>query len=260
VSLDRVLPPVQVFAGSLTALVGLLLVFAVGRSRRPDRAVPGLMTTVAMLTGSAFCVALFAYVALRYPAATRDPSHVFSVLFAVVLSGYVWLALAPPRVLAASRSARRTGTVAALAVFGLGYPLVASQSYDGQLVYLLAGLFLVIPGLAMAVAAVGGTRRRGVEAAVWMGLISGLSIFVVHLILPLLGFQIDAALADEGYLPSRPPDLGIWLPEMLGRELGGGIFALLLLPGWALFFGLVGGEVGQAVRRARDAFREGMTA
>jgi hypothetical protein len=252
-AVGRVLPALQVFAATFAALVGALATLAVGRSRRPNPSVPGLTVTAAILAGVGGCIAIFAYVAVRYPVAARDPSHAFSVMFAVVLTAYVWLALTPPRALTTSRSARRIGCGVGLVVFGLGYPLVAVNSYDGQLFYLLAGLFVLIPGCAAAAAAIGGTRRHGVQAAVWMGLVSGLLIFVVHMVVPILGFQIEAALVDDGYPPGIGPDLGIWLPRMLGRELGGGIFSLLLLPGWALFFGLVGGAAGAAVRRVRES-------
>jgi len=178
-----------------------------------------------MLAGVAGCVGIFAYVSERYPAAAHDPSHLFSVLFAVVLAGYIWLALTPPQALTASRSARRIGAGTALVVFGLGYPLVAVYSYDGQLFYLLAGLFLLI--------------------------------FAVHMVVPILGFQLDAALLDEGYPPGVRPDLGGWLPATLGRELGGGIFSLVLLPGWALLCGLIGGNAGAGARREFTAARYG---
>jgi hypothetical protein len=86
-----------------------------------------------------------------------------------------------------------------------------------------------------------------------MGLISGLLIIAVHTVVPIAGFQLDAALADDGYPPDARPDLDTWLAGMLGRELGGDIFALLLLPGWALFLGLFGGAVGAAYREGRDS-------
>ena len=203
------------------------------------------------------CVGIFAYIGLRYPEAAHDPSHVFSVLFAVVLAGYVWLALAPPRALTTSPSARRIGASTALVVFGVGYPLIAALSYDGQLFYLLGGLFLVIPVCAVVAGAVGGTRRHAAEAAAWLGLIAGLAIFTVHTVMPMLGLQLDAMLLDEGYPPGVRPDLGAWLSRTLGQELGGGIFALVLLPGWALLMGLVGGKAGANARREFLAARYG---
>jgi hypothetical protein len=95
-------------------------------------------------------------------------------------------------------------------------------------------------------------KRDGVEAAVWLALVGGTLIFAVHTVIPLLGFQLDAALLDDGYPPRARPDLGVWLPMMLGREIGGGIFALLLLPGWAQFAGFVAGAVGSAAREGFD--------
>jgi hypothetical protein len=169
-----------------------------------------------------------------------------------MLTAYVWLALRPPRVLTASRVGRRIGVGTGVVMFGLGYALMAANSYDGQIFYLIAGLFIGIPGCAVAAGAVGGRQRDGVEAAVWMGLVSGTLIFAVHTVVPMLGFQTDAALLDEGYSPGVRPDIGVWLPTMLGREIGGDIFALLLLPGWALFVGLVAGAVGSAVREGFD--------
>jgi hypothetical protein len=257
VAAGRVLPAVQVFAVTLVALIGTLVTLAVARSRRPEPTAPGRAITLVMVVGVAACVGIFAYVGLRYPVAVNDPSHLYSVLFAVVLTGYVWLAITPPRALTTSRPARRIGAGTALVVFGLGYPLIASFSYDGQLFYLLAGLFVVIPVCAVVAGAIGGTQRHGAEAAAWLGLLSGLFIFTVHMVVPILGLQLDAALLDEGYPPGVRPDLSVWLPDMLGRELGGGIFALVLLPGWALLFGLIGGNAGANARREFLAARDG---
>jgi hypothetical protein len=252
VAVGRVLPAVQVFAVTFTALVGVLATVAVNRGRRPTPARPGAATTAAMLAGVAGCIVIFAYVAVRYPLAVYDPTRGFSVLFAAVLTLYVWLALRPPRFLTTSRLGRRTGVGTAVVIFGLGYSLVAVNSYDGQLMYLLAGLFIGIPGCAVAAGAIGGRRRDGVEAAVWMGLVSGMLIFAVHTLVPILGFQLDAAILDEGYPPGVRPDISVWLSATLGREIGGGIFALLLLPGWALFVGLVAGACGSAAREGFD--------
>lgn len=252
VALGRVLPAVQPFAVTFAALIGVFAIVAVGRGRRPDPTRPGPATTAVMLAGVAGCVAIFGYVAVRYPLAVRDPTHGFSVLFAVVLTLYVWLALRPPRILTTSRVGRRIGVATAVVVFGLGYALTAVSSYDGQLFYLLAGLFIGIPGCAAAAAAVGGQRRDGIEAAVWMGLISGTLIFAVHTLVPILGLQLDTAILDEGYPPGVRPDIGVWLTATLGREIGGGIFALLLLPGWALFAGLTAGALGAAAREGFD--------
>jgi hypothetical protein len=85
-----------------------------------------------------------------------------------------------------------------------------------------------------------------------MGLVSGTLIFAVHTVVPILGFQLDAAILDEGYPPGVRPDIGVWLTALLGREIGGGIFALLLLPGWALFAGLLTGALGAAAREGFD--------
>jgi len=252
VAVGRALPAVQTFAVTFATLIGVFATVAVGRGRRPGSTRPGPITTTVMLAGIAGCIAIFAYVAVRYPPAVSDPTHGFSVLFAVVLTLYVWLALRPPRILTASRVGRRIGVATAVVIFGLGYALMAVNSYDGQLFHLLAGLFIGIPGCAAAAAAIGGRRRDGVVAAVWMGLISGTLIFAVHTVVPILGFQLDAAILDEGYPPGVRPDIGAWLTALLGREIGGGIFALLLLPGWALFAGLLTGALGAAAREGFD--------
>ena len=67
VAVGRLLPAVQVFAVTFAALVAVLATVAVGRGRRPNRGGPGLPATAVMLAGVTGCIAIFAYVAVRYP-------------------------------------------------------------------------------------------------------------------------------------------------------------------------------------------------
>jgi hypothetical protein len=108
-TMGRVLPAMQVFTITFAGLVGALATLTVARSHRPSLAAPGIAATSALLVGVAGCIAIYAYIAVKYPPAVHDPSHIFSVVFAVLLTGYLWLALTPPRALTTCRFASRLG-------------------------------------------------------------------------------------------------------------------------------------------------------
>jgi hypothetical protein len=251
------LPALRDFAVTFVALVGGFATLAVARSRRPSPVAPGVVVTASLLAGVAGCIAIFAYVAVKFPPAVRDPSHALSTLFAVFLTGYVWLALTPPRALTTSRFARRLGVGAALVyglVFGLGQVAIDAlfDADAGDAVGLF--LLLVVPvvlvlACSIVAAATDRSLRAGIEAAMWGGLVIALAIFNLRLLTLLLGFQHDAVLADS-YRPGFTPEFATWFPRLLGDELAGGIVSLVLVPGWLLFFGLIGARVGRAMRGA----------
>jgi hypothetical protein len=252
-----VLPAMQVFAVTFVALVGVLATLTVARSHKPGLTTPGIVTSATLLAGVAGCIAIFAYIAAKYPAAVYDPSHVFSVLFAVLLTGYVWLALTPPRSLTTSRFGIRLGTGAALAyglVLGLGILaiefLYTADEGDPALILLLMAVPMALI-LVCSIIAAGSVQslRAGIETSVWAGLIIGLLIFNIWLLAPLLGLQIEAIIADN-FGRGFEPDFDIWFPRWLGGELGAMITVLALVPGWLLFFGLIGGAIGSTKRRA----------
>jgi hypothetical protein len=137
---------VQVFAVALCALAGghLTVVGAARRVAYLSR--PGTAISLTMLTALTGSLAVVGYVAVAHPAAARDPAHVYSLLLAAVLTGYLCMALTPPGYTATHPLTRR----------------------------LAPGTVLVGATLA---AAVSRSRRPAIETGLWAGMISALLLF-----------------------------------------------------------------------------------
>jgi hypothetical protein len=90
-------PSLSVFAAVLGLLLCGYATVVTSRSQRPGRTVAGVIVGAVALAGVAATVAAVVRVAAAHPAATADDTHVFSVLFALVLTGYLALAYTSPR-------------------------------------------------------------------------------------------------------------------------------------------------------------------
>ena len=109
-SVGWAVPPLQLLAVTFTGLVGGLAALTVARSRMPRLTAAGLAITV----GVAGCVAAVAYVAAIEPAGARGCLDDLSVVLALLLTGYLWVALTPPRGLVAARTTRWLGVGAGI--------------------------------------------------------------------------------------------------------------------------------------------------
>ena len=124
-SVGRAVPPLQLFAVTFTGLVGGLAALTVARSRMPRLTAAGLAITV----GVAGCVAAVAYVAAIEPAGARGSLDDLSVVLALLLTGYLWVALTPSRGLVAARTTRWLGVGAGI-VLGVDLAAVSMVDYD----------------------------------------------------------------------------------------------------------------------------------
>jgi len=88
-------PSMSVFAAAAGLLLGGYATVAASRSQRLRPTVPRVAVGAVALAGVAAAVAAVARIAVAHPAATTDRTHVFSVLFALALTGCVALALSP---------------------------------------------------------------------------------------------------------------------------------------------------------------------
>ncbi len=250
VVVGRVLPGMQVFAIAFTALVGALATLAVARSRRPVLAPASL----GIATGVAACVAATAYVAAVQPAGARGPLRDLSLVLAVLLAGYLWLALTPPRALLANRCARRLGTAAGLLV-GLDLALVSMVDYDfdhAVVPYAWLGALAVLLACSGAAATIARSRRAGVLTALWAGLISTPIFLAVELSAALNRFRTGDPrfLDDFSYQKGIPLDA--FVAGQVGEMLSSSVVLLALFPACALLLGLIAGAVGRATGRALD--------
>src|SRR6516162_3475141 len=90
-------PTLSVFVAVLSLLLCAYLTVAASRAGRPRPTAPRLIVGAVGLAGVAAAVAAVVRIAAADPAATTDSTHVFSILSALALTGYLTLALTPPR-------------------------------------------------------------------------------------------------------------------------------------------------------------------
>ncbi len=242
------------------------LAFAGGCARaslfapRRSEMTAGAVTATIVLAGVAGCIAMTAYAIAQYPIAAQDLSLVSSLSFAVVLAGYCWMALLPPRVLVASRRAVRVGTVAGLALY-LGVTLgdwiigaVASRERAESAGDAL--FFLSIVGTVTLCSAIVAARERsfrsGLAVAAWAGMVNALLGFSPDLLATVQGWNFEAHM--RGYR-GPVPDLDHFLSKHLAEHLSTTMRNLAMFPALALFLGTIGSAFGvtwRAVTRRAD--------
>ncbi|MGW1885008.1 hypothetical protein [Streptomyces sp. NPDC001970] len=241
-AVGQALPAMRPFAVTFVVLAGVLAVLAVARSPRMRRPASGAAVTVTGLAGVAGCVALSAYLLGKDPADARSLGPVHAVVLAVGLAGCLWLVLAPPRALTASRLARRVGVGAALALGG-GFLLVSrlleGRSTTVPFLPMLAMVAVAFLGSA-AVAAAGRSFPAGVQAAVWTVSVGTLLLFSGWLVEAVRWYGIDAGLfLDEATAP-----IGVNVKDAV-------FWVLVLVPAWGLPFGVIGAALGARGARPR---------
>jgi hypothetical protein len=255
-------PAMRVFAVAFVALVGGLATLAVARPRRVGRVRPDLAVAATGLAGIAGCVGYTTHYLVNYPSTPRiHPPGTSAptlptgtaLLLAAVLAGCLWLALAPPRWLLASRAARRVGLgMAAVLVagfllqarpslaawLGLGDAVVRNPEVMDYLLFV--PLLLVLPGAAVAAAA-GRSFRAGLGACAF-GLVLGAPLVVaVWLAEALRVYRLGGGLLLDG-------DGGVGVGANLGDAVWWTLVVLLL---WALPLGVIGAAAGSLPARRR---------
>jgi hypothetical protein len=239
-AVHTLLPAMQVFAVTFVLLVGAYAAVAAAlRGARPP-AGPRLAIAALMLAGVTAVIVATTYVALAHPTAAADPTHLFSMVLAVTLAGYVGAAVTPP---ARSGPALWYGSAAAL-ISGLVWLVPLLTDATGGYA-MLAGAVLVLTTSSLAAAR---TRsiRTGILTGLWAGLVGALILFIIGVPATLYAAHhtvIDpATLAD--FRRSGLPDMTTYL---ISDNLGGLVLMLLLLPLWNLLLGMLGGTLGSTL-------------
>ncbi len=223
-----------VFVAVLGALMaGYAAVVLAGRPWRP--AVPHLIVAAVGVAGVGATIATVTRVAIAHPSATSDPTHVFSVLLAMVLAGYLALALTPPR------DGRHVRVAAWWGLGGVAASTVGAIAYAWAVPIDPAGAIPPVSPvaaaatLAVAVGAAVVTRdwSTGIRAGMLTTILGAPVQFTVTMtaLLQAPHYTLTdphdiAAFATSGY-----PDVASYL---LSDTLGGEILAGLLLAPLAL--------------------------
>jgi hypothetical protein len=247
-SVGRAAPELQLFAVTFTGLVGALALLTVARSRKPRLTAAGLAITV----GVAGCVAAVGYVAVIEPAGARGSLDDLSVVLALLLTGYLWVALTPPRGLVAAPLPRRLGVGAGIAL-GLDLAAVSMVDYDfdhAAVPYAWSAALVIVLACSVVAGAVRGSSRAGAETALWAGLIGTLAFFAVETLAALHRFRTgDPRFLDDARVATGASNLDAFVPAAVTEHLSGVIVTLALLPAIVLLLGLIGGAVGSSMRR-----------
>ncbi len=216
------------------------------RSREPG----GALLRVVVYGCAAIAIALVGYGLLRYPGLRSEP-NLWGALtaFLATLLAYIGLTVLLSRgATQRSAAARRYGLAGGLAV-GVGWLLgIAPPAAFKGWVFLPLLVALLGPAL---VAAVAGHRARdsriGTLAALWSGLVGGLTVFIVWVTMTYTnaGGPYDAGLLRD-FHESGGHDL---VTYAISDDLGSGLVLLLMIPTVALALGSLVARIGPTTRR-----------
>ena len=190
------------------------------------------------LTGIAAAIALVVYAAIRYPGLRSGyrfwgSSAAFVVL--LFLFAAVGSALSRDTTMQAA-TARRDGVVGGLVIGGAWFIALAPPA---QLkTWVLLPLAVALLGPAFLAALAGRSTRNasaGTHAALWAGLVGGLTIFIVWVAVTLAtaGRPYDTGLIRD-FHHSTAPNIATYA---ISDNLGSGLVLLLLVPTVALALG-----------------------
>jgi hypothetical protein len=243
-------PGLSVFVAVLGLLLCGYATAVTARSPRPRLTVPRVIVGVVALAGAAAAVAVVARIASAHPAAATDGTHVFSILFALTLAGYLALGLTPPRLGDHADTVLWWALAATLAsAAGWAAAVLATPATTVGVIG-----FLSPAGVAAALAASAGaaavTRSRAAGArAGLLAVVLGTPVhFAVALaaILHVGHYTLTTPYDLAAYPHSGYPDVASYL---LSDALGGNIIGLVLYPIPLLVLALLGAAAGTGLRR-----------
>jgi hypothetical protein len=217
--------------------------------REPERG--GALPRAAMVAASGAVVGLAAYGLVRYPALRAEASTWASLAYLVALllayvAGALTLARGTTRQAVATR---RYGSAGGLAV-GAAWLLVLEPTEIAKplVVVPLAAALFIPAGVAALAGHSTRSSRAATEAALWAGLVGGLTVFIVWATATYVrdGGPYDPQLLRD-FHASGAHDLATYA---VSDNLGAGLALLTMVPIVALAFGSLVGRIA-AVRQPR---------
>jgi hypothetical protein len=220
-------PNIAVFAGALGPLLAAYATLLAARSAQPSWAAAYAVVVGLGALGVLAAIAAVVRVAASHPAATTDPTHVYSIVLAVILVGYLAVAFAPRR-----RLRTLWWVVGAAAGFGavsIGFALTAPVGPMG----VGPEPALPVASVAVVIAAVGvGLTTHDRAAAVRAGLLTVALTAPAHVATDLLAllrvhqFTLTDPYDIAAYPHSGFPDVASYL---LSDAISGEIISGLVL-------------------------------
>ena len=250
-------PSMSVFAAAAGLLLGGYGTVAASRSHRLRPTMPRIAIGAVALAGVAAAVAAVVRIAVAYPAATTDRTHVFSVLFALALTGCLALTLSPVRHAGPAGTTGPADTVlwwalAGALACGAGWTIVAVTTpvTAGGATSLLwpAGAAAT---LAVSAGAAATTRSRlsGVQAGLLTAVLGALMRFALDLtaILQVHHYTLTSAYDIAAYAHSGYPSVASYvLSDAVAGDILGG---LVLYPMALLVVAFLGAAAGAGLRQ-----------
>ena len=235
-----------------TAVLGLLLcgyaTAVTARSPRRPGTLRALVGAVAM-AGVAAAVGTVVRIAAAHPAATTDGAHVFAILFALTLTGYVALGLSPPGLgdhanivlrwaLAAALASGATWTLAAL----------ATPATVGVIGFLSPVGAAAVLAASVGASAATASRTAGAQAGLLTVVLSAPLNFAIGLtaIMQVHHYALTTPYDVAAYPHSGYPDVASYL---LSDAVAGNIIGLVLYPIPLLALALLGAAAGTGLHR-----------
>ena len=246
-------PTLAVFAATFGLLLcaGATVAAAHWPSRRPGAAY--LAVAAVALIAVVATLATAVRVAVLHPTATADGTYAFSVLFAIVLTGYLAVALTPPRPGRQANALLLWSLAAALAAGAAWIAIAATFPAAGTGVI---GLLSPVSAVAVLVASIGAAAStRSMPAGIRAGLLTIALTAPMHFAADITGLlhvsnytltdtHDLAAFAKGGY----PDVVSYLLSDALGGEIIGGF---VMAPVALLALALLGSAAGTRLDRPR---------
>lgn len=238
------IPAVAVLVGTVG---GLLTGYVMWLAAHPVRPRVGAVVPV---LGVAGVLGTGILAVVRFPGAGADPTHVFSVLFAVLLVAYCVVTVTPPPEMSDDPVAVRWGVGAGLgcAAGWVAIALTRPMTSEG-LAHDLWPVGLLPVAAAFGVAVARHSGRSGVQAGVWAGLVATTAFFVTNVLvlLNLRSFPLTDPYDVAAFARSSFHTTAAFL---VSDDLGGLILSLVWLPLVLTGLGIVGAVLGTVLRRS----------
>jgi hypothetical protein len=239
-------PSLSVFVAVLGLLLCGYATAVVSRSPCPRRTAPRALVGAVALVGVTAAVVAVVRIMAAHPAATTGHSHVFSALFALILTGYLAFALTPPRL------GRHTNTVL---WWALGGALASAAVWTAAAlttpvtIDVITGYLWPAGATATLAASIGASlSTRKMLAGTQAGLLTAVLGAPVHFavdmtaILHLQHYALTNAYDLAAYSHSGYPDVASYI---LSDAVGGGILTgLMLYPLFLIALALLGAAAG----------------
>jgi hypothetical protein len=247
----REVPTMSVFAAVLGLLLCGYATMVTSRSHGLRPTAPRVIVGAVALAGVAAAIGTVARIAVTYPAATVDRTHVVSVLFALALAGCLALALGPLRLGDRPDTALWWALGGALASGAAEIAAVmnAQAAATGSAPFALPAVAAVTLATSAGAAAATRSALAGAWAGVLAVILGALARFTATLtaMLQLHHYTLSGAADAAAYAHSGYPSVASYvLSDTLGGSILGG---LVLFPMVLLGLAFLGAAAGARLRQ-----------